>query len=83
MWLLDNLLKSFDGEIESLAFILDMEKFLGDMIKSIFPTIEYKVFIQHLWKTLRRTITIMIVIGFKIFCGKLQMLTQCMCMMPR
>ncbi|KAI0493727.1 hypothetical protein KFK09_023851 [Dendrobium nobile] len=49
-WFLKNLSKAFSCEIEQLAFISDMEKWLGEAIRVIFPNAEHRVCMRHLWK---------------------------------
>ncbi|PKU68181.1 hypothetical protein MA16_Dca012850 [Dendrobium catenatum] len=52
-WFLMNLSQSFDVHIEHLAFISDMEKGLGEAIKTVFPHAEHRVCMRHLWKNLK------------------------------
>ncbi|XP_020676059.1 uncharacterized protein LOC110095035 [Dendrobium catenatum] len=53
-WFLVNLVHAFNADIEHLAFISDMEKGLGEAIKTVFPNAEHRVCMRHLWKNIKK-----------------------------
>ncbi|KAI0515837.1 hypothetical protein KFK09_008505 [Dendrobium nobile] len=53
-WFMRNLLDSFGCDVEHLAFIYDMEKDLSESIKLIFPNVEHKVYMRHMWKIFKK-----------------------------
>ncbi|KAI0503818.1 hypothetical protein KFK09_014761 [Dendrobium nobile] len=53
-WFLTNLGVTIGTNLQPLAFILDMEKGLGDAIRDIYPEAEHRVCICHLWKNIKK-----------------------------
>ncbi|PKU74704.1 hypothetical protein MA16_Dca004895 [Dendrobium catenatum] len=57
-WFLNNLTVTIGMNIEPLAFISDMKKYLGEAIREIYPEAEYRVCIRHLWKNLKKKLSL-------------------------
>ncbi|KAL0921330.1 hypothetical protein M5K25_008392 [Dendrobium thyrsiflorum] len=51
---LKNLEENVGTNLNPLSFISDMEKGLGEAIREIFPEVEHRVCIQHLWKNIKK-----------------------------